>query len=69
MTVSSTARLISQRLANAAAAACDDGKWTDPLSAGWCNYYRHRRREFCHFAGNPSPSILKHLLKGRGDWW
>ena len=25
-----------------------------------------RRREFCHFADIPSPSLLKHLLKGEG---
>ena len=25
-----------------------------------------RRREFCHSAGIPSPSVLKHLLKGEG---
>eukprot|EP01052_Picozoa_sp_SAG31_P041876 SAG31_NODE_6474_length_2004_cov_1.698163_2_plen_88_part_00 len=28
--------LISQHLANAADAACDDGKWSDPLSPSWC---------------------------------
>ena len=27
----------------------------------------HRQREFCHFADIPSPSLLKHLLKGRLD--
>ena len=25
-----------------------------------------RRREFCHFAGTPSPSLLKHLLTREG---
>ena len=25
-----------------------------------------RRREFCHSADTPSPSLLKHLLKGEG---
>ena len=25
-----------------------------------------RRREFCHFADIPSPSMLEHLLKGEG---
>ena len=24
------------------------------------------RREFCHFADTPSPSVLKHLLNGKG---
>ena len=28
---------------------------------------RSRRREFCHFADIPSPSMLKRLLKGEGD--
>ena len=26
----------------------------------------NRRREFCHLAGTPSPSLLRHLLKGEG---
>ena len=25
-----------------------------------------RRREFCHFTDVPSPSVLRHLLQGRG---
>ena len=34
-----------------------------PIFASW---NLGRRREFCHFAGCPSPSMLKRLLQGEG---
>ena len=41
---------------------------TWPETIAQCRAVRpgRRRREFCHFTDIPSPSVLKHLLKGEG---